>query len=304
MKNVKTFEDFLNESVNEAKTYRLYMNSDQDEPKEISYEEYFESGTKAEMIKKAKEYAKDKTNQYGDPIKLAVTSEDDIEDVVWTNESVQLNEGLFQYTSTAVKIAKDLVKKHEALPMNAENFEKIQAALKKLDFQSYSVHGRIVKATKYTKYLQNEFEGKSSIFRGYRYLFDSSGNLKYIIEITGGAGQDMGELIYIDGKDKGQDAESWAYENYPKLFKDVTWEVYEYSDHNRGWGNAGTVEFVTAPTEKLAKERTTAPGSDRHDPFWIDHGIQAVTQQEVTKKKKEIKDLALHYAKLAKQMGV
>ena len=41
----------LAESLNEAKTYRLYMNSDQDEPNEISYEEYFESGTKAEMIK-------------------------------------------------------------------------------------------------------------------------------------------------------------------------------------------------------------------------------------------------------------
>ena len=78
----------LPESVNEAKTYRLYMNSDADEPKEISYEEYFESGTKAAMIKKAKEYAKDKTNQYGDPIKIVVASEDDIDDVVWTNESV------------------------------------------------------------------------------------------------------------------------------------------------------------------------------------------------------------------------
>jgi hypothetical protein len=84
----KNVELETSESVNEGKTYRLYMNSDPDEPKEIDYERYFGDGTKAEMIKKAKKFAKDKTNQYGDPIKIAVTAEDDIDDVAWTNESV------------------------------------------------------------------------------------------------------------------------------------------------------------------------------------------------------------------------
>ena len=78
------------ESVNEGK-YRIYMNSDADAPNEIDYEEYFGDGNKAAMIKKAKELAKDGKNQYGNPIKIAVTAEDDINDVVWTNESV--NEG-------------------------------------------------------------------------------------------------------------------------------------------------------------------------------------------------------------------
>ncbi len=81
----------LNESLNEAKTYRLYMNSDPDAPNEIDYERYFGDGTKAAMIKSAKKLAKDGTNQYGDPIKITVTAEDDIDDVAWTNESV--NEG-------------------------------------------------------------------------------------------------------------------------------------------------------------------------------------------------------------------
>ena len=221
------------------------------------------------------------------------------------NESNQpINEAMFEYTPTATKIGKDLVKKHESLPMNAENFGKIQDALKKLDFPSYDVHGRIAKATKYTKYLQNEFEGKSSIFKGYRYLFDKSGKLKFILQVTGGAGQDMGELVYIDGKDKDQDKETWAYENYPKLFKDTDWEVYQYSDHNRGFGNAGTVEFVSAPTEKLARENTKANPSGKWDPFWIDHGIQQISKQEIAQKKKEIKQKADHYAELVKQLGI
>lgn len=80
----------LAESINEVK-YRIYMNSDADEPNEISYEEYFGDGDKAAMIRKAQELAKDGKNQYGDPIKIAVTAEDDISDVAWTNESV--NEG-------------------------------------------------------------------------------------------------------------------------------------------------------------------------------------------------------------------
>ena len=64
------------------------MNSDPDAPNEIDYERYFGDGTKAQMIKKAKKFAKDGTNQYGDPIKITVTAEDDIDDVAWTNESV------------------------------------------------------------------------------------------------------------------------------------------------------------------------------------------------------------------------
>jgi len=78
----------LSESVNEGSTYRVYMNSDPDEPKRIDYERYFGDGTKAEMIKQAKKMVKSKTNQYGDPILVTVTGEDDIDDVAWTNESV------------------------------------------------------------------------------------------------------------------------------------------------------------------------------------------------------------------------
>ena len=221
------------------------------------------------------------------------------------NEAVEpINEGMFQYTPAAAKIAKDLMKKHETLSMNAENFDKIQAALKELDFKPYSVQGRVADATKYTKYLQNEFEGRTSINKGIRYLFDKSGKLKFIIDAVGGAGQDMGEFEWIDGKDPNQDVETWAYENYPRLFKNVDWEVYQYSDHNRGWGHAGTVEFVSAPTEKLARENTKANPSGKWDPFWIEHGIQQISKQDIKQRKKEIKQMADHYAELVKQLGI
>jgi hypothetical protein len=69
------------------------MNSDPDEPELINYEIYFGDGTKAEMIKQAKEmaYSNDPTNQYGDPILVVVTHEDYIDDVAWTN--IPANEG-------------------------------------------------------------------------------------------------------------------------------------------------------------------------------------------------------------------
>ena len=78
----------------EEGTYRVYMNSDPDEPERIDYERYFGDGTKAEMIKQAKKmaYSNDPTNQYGDPILVKVTHEDDIDDVAWTN--VPVNEGI------------------------------------------------------------------------------------------------------------------------------------------------------------------------------------------------------------------
>ena len=74
----------------EGGTYRVYMNSDMDEPKRIDYERYFGDGTKAEMIKQAKKwaYGKDPYNQYGDPILVVVTHEDDINDVAWTNSKL------------------------------------------------------------------------------------------------------------------------------------------------------------------------------------------------------------------------
>ena len=80
-------------------TYRVYMNSDMDEPERINYEEYFEFGTKAEMIEKAKEYAKDKTNQYGDPILVKVVHRDNIDDVAWTNTPVNEAGVLDRYRS-------------------------------------------------------------------------------------------------------------------------------------------------------------------------------------------------------------
>ena len=85
----------------EEGTYRVYMNSDPDEPELIDYEIYFGDGTKAEMIKQAKEmaYSKDPTNQYGDPILVKVTHEDDIDDVAWTNIPVNEAGVLDRYRS-------------------------------------------------------------------------------------------------------------------------------------------------------------------------------------------------------------
>jgi predicted GNAT family acetyltransferase len=84
---------FISEELEGEGTYRVYMNSDPDEPERINYEIYFGDGTKAEMIKQAKEmaYSNDPTNQYGDPILVVVTHEDYIDDVAWTN--IPANEG-------------------------------------------------------------------------------------------------------------------------------------------------------------------------------------------------------------------
>ena len=107
VKMIKAFEkafgrkltrDEMFESVNEGSTYRVYMNSDMDRPKEIDYEIYFGDGTKAEMIKQAKKMVKSKTNQYGDPILVKVVHEDDIDDVAFTNESVNEGPGQKHYT--------------------------------------------------------------------------------------------------------------------------------------------------------------------------------------------------------------
>ena len=76
--------------LKEEGTYRVYMNSDPDEPERIDYERYFGDGTKAEMIKQAKKmaYSNDPTNQYGDPILVKVVHEDDIDDVAWSSEDI------------------------------------------------------------------------------------------------------------------------------------------------------------------------------------------------------------------------
>jgi len=86
---MRWYYPIMKESEDEG-TYRVYMNSDPDEPERINYEIYFGDGTKAEMIKQAKEmaYSKDPTNQYGDPILVVVTHEDDIDDVAFTNVPV------------------------------------------------------------------------------------------------------------------------------------------------------------------------------------------------------------------------
>ena len=61
-------------NLNEGSKYRVYMNSDMDEPERIDYEIYFGDGTKEEMIKQAKKMTRSNhaTNQYGDPILVKV----------------------------------------------------------------------------------------------------------------------------------------------------------------------------------------------------------------------------------------
>ena len=83
-------ESYISEELEDEGTYRVYMNSDPDEPERINYEIYFGDGTKAEMVQQAKKmaYSNDPTNQYGDPILVKVTHEDDIDDVAWTNVPV------------------------------------------------------------------------------------------------------------------------------------------------------------------------------------------------------------------------
>jgi hypothetical protein len=127
MKHIKLYEDFINnksidESVNEG-IYCIYMNSDPDEPNKINYEEYFGEGNKAQMIKEAKILAKSGTNQYGDPIKIAVVHEDYIDDVAWTNESV-MNEN-----ESVVTEAKDMTFADYLKILDAK-FEDAMAAVK------------------------------------------------------------------------------------------------------------------------------------------------------------------------------
>lgn len=79
----------INENVDEGQ-YRIYMNSDADDPKRVNYEEYFESGTKDEMVRMAKKWIAepDAKNMYGDPLLVSVTHEDYIDIVDWANEPV------------------------------------------------------------------------------------------------------------------------------------------------------------------------------------------------------------------------
>ena len=94
-------ESYISEELEDEGTYRVYMNSDMDEPKRINYEIYFGDGTKTEMVQQAKEmaYSNDPTNQYGDPILVVVTHEDDIDDVAWTNIPVNEAGVLDRYRS-------------------------------------------------------------------------------------------------------------------------------------------------------------------------------------------------------------
>ena len=45
---------YISEELEDEGTYRVYMNSDPDEPERINYEIYFGDGTKAEMVQQAK----------------------------------------------------------------------------------------------------------------------------------------------------------------------------------------------------------------------------------------------------------
>jgi hypothetical protein len=210
------------------------------------------------------------------------------------NESNQYGEE-FENTPTPDKIAKVLMKKHETLEMNAENFDKIQAAVREFDDMYGTGFYNIANASKYTEQAQSSVQGN-------KFLFDKKGKLKFIIAYVG-PGRNLVKFPYIADKNKDQEVEDWAYENYPRLFKDLDFLVYQFSSYGyRDYSDEGTFELVSAPTKKLAMENTKANPS-KDDSFWQNHACVQISKQDVKEKQKELKQKADHYTKLVKQFG-
>ena len=202
----------------------------------------------------------------------------------------------FEGTPAAGKIAKVLMKKHETLEMSPENFDKIQAALKPLYTEYNQYLYKIANASQYADWVQENLQG-------YKFLFDKKGKLKFIIDEFKLKG--MTYFKYIADKDKGQEIEDWAYENYPRLFQNMDWVVYQHSEQEcYPWKmpTEGTVELVSAPTKKTAMQNTKANPS-KDDSFWQNHEIEKVSKQEINQLKKEIKQKADHYTELSKKLA-
>tara|TARA_B100001093_G_scaffold104861_1_gene97152 strand:- start:5168 stop:5863 length:696 start_codon:yes stop_codon:yes gene_type:complete len=218
----------------------------------------------------------------------------------FVDESNQPINEVFEDTPILGKIAKDLMKKHETLEMNAENFDKIQAVAKELADNPWEYLYKIANASKYADWLQEEYNDT-------KFLFDKSGKLKFIIAYVGPGRKivkftHIAELKHTSIKDLDQEIEDWAYENYPRLFKNLDWMVYQYTEYKTyPWKipTEGTFELVSAPTKKLAMENTKANPS-KDDSFWENHGIEQISKQDIKKMQKELKQKADHYAELVK----
>ena len=207
-----------------------------------------------------------------------------------------LNESSFQYTPTAVKVAKEIMKGKENIKLTPETYDKIKAAVSKLKPRrpSEDIFSRIVKSKKFNNSFKNlnSFEDLTYVFKGNKLIS--------IIDATSAAGQDVGGVEMFDGKwITFYELETWAYEKYPKYFDVKWWEIYNYSDVNKGYGNAGTVKFVEAPTEKIAKEKFTEATGREWD---MGLGISATNPAAIAKTKTKYKELAAHYAKLYKEL--
>ena len=188
------------------------------------------------------------------------------------------------------------MKKHETLEMNAETFDKIHAAIKDSinPDNPWEYLYKQANASKYAEWVQSSLQGT-------KFLFEK-GKLKFIIANVG-PGRKIVKFMHIADKDPNQEVENWAYENYPKLFKNLDWMVFQYEDSvTGGYTDEGVVEFISAPTKKLAMENTKANPS-KDDSFWQNHGCVKISKQDINQKKKQIKQKADHYTKLVKQFG-
>ncbi len=209
----------------------------------------------------------------------------------FVNEAHQPINDQFGDNTTAAKIAKDLMKKHETLVVNAENFDKIQAAVKELADEPWNFFYNVANATKYAEWIPEQMGG-------HKFLFDKSGKLKFIIAYVG-PGRKIVEFPYIADKNKDEEVENWAFANYPRFFKNLDWIVFGLKPNSFEYSTEGTFELISAPTKKIAMENTKANPSN-NDSFWQNHGIAQVSKQDIKEKQKEIKQKADHYAELVK----
>jgi hypothetical protein len=230
------------------------------------------------------------------------------------NESANILNESFSVSPTAEAIFKEIDKKYDYVQLNADTYQAIKLALASTSGNMLHSYEEIVKSTTFNKKLQRSWI--TGIHKDIRFYFNlpfSNGIPVAGDKIVSILNRQPGRKNYTvweynDGEWfsgwGGADRETHFIKTHPKLFTEKDYEVYAYSDINRGFGNAGTVEFVKGKTIEDAKKNVKAKGADKYDPFWIEHGIHEIDANEIAKKKKEIKAMAAHYAKLAKEMGI
>jgi len=211
-------------------------------------------------------------------------------------EIKNINES-FSTSDSAETIFQDIDKKYDYLQLNAETFPKIHKALLATGDDIFPRFKDITRSRKYNRKLEKDW---TSVWKDTRFYFEGDKIVSILNRQPNRENYTTWE--YNDGEwlRSNSAQEDHFMGKYSDNFKEGIYIIYDYRDHNMGFGKGTTQAYVRARNESEAFQKGKAINKQVQKGY---SGIDRLSEEEFQQEISNAKGKISYYTKLLKQLN-